>query len=317
MGAFLMRSSWEKDSKIVAVAVAMIAAAGHAAGQSRMLPKVAAFRVDSKLVVVPVTVVDRRGATVRGLSSEVFNVTEDGVRQQIRSFSEEEAPVSLGIVLDLSGSMKSVLGGAKESLQALTRDANPEDEAFLNAVSSSPRPYSRFTTRFDDLLRLVAFEDASGNTALVDTLYASLQELRTGVNTRRALLVISDGMDNHSRRSKGELLQLAMESDAQIYTIAVSDPAKQYAKPMERTEEDRGRLFLDELSAKTGGLSFAVRSREDIGAAAAHIRQALRNRYTIGYVPIDNGRSGRWRAIKITVARLGIRAYFRTEYRSN
>jgi hypothetical protein len=86
---------------------------------------------------------------------------------------------------------------------------------------------------------------------------------------------------------------------------------------MERTEEDRGRLFLDELSAKTGGLSFAVRSREDIGAAAAHIRQALRNRYTIGYVPIDNGRSGRWRAIKITVARLGIRAYFRTEYRSN
>jgi Ca-activated chloride channel family protein len=199
----------------------------------------------------------------------------------------------------------------------LTRDANPEDEAFLNAVSSSPRPYSSFTTRFDDLLRLVAFEDASGNTALVDTLYASLQELRTGVNTRRALLVISDGMDNHSRRSKGELLQLAMESDAQIYTIVVSDPAKQYAKPMERTEEDRGRLFLDELSAKTGGLSFAVRSREDIGAAAAHIRQALRNRYTIGYVPIDNGRSGRWRAIKITVARLGIRAYFRTEYRSN
>ena len=120
----------------------------------------------------------------------------------------------------------------------------------------------------------------------MDTLYASLQELRTGVNTRRALLVISDGMDNHSRRSKGELLQLAMESDAQIYTIAVSDPAKQYAKPMERTEEDRGRLFLDELSAKTGGLSFAVRSREDIGAAAAHIRQALRNRYTLSLIHI-------------------------------
>ena len=317
MGAFLMRSSWEKDSKIVAVAVAMIAAAGHAAGQSRMLPKVAAFRVDSKLVVVPVTVVDRRGATVRGLSSEVFNVTEDGVRQQIRSFSEEEAPVSLGIVLDLSGSMKSVLGGAKESLQALTRDANPEDEAFLNAVSSSPRPYSSFTTRFDDLLRLVAFEDASGNTALVDTLYASLQELRTGVNTRRALLVISDGMDNHSRRSKGELLQLAMESDAQIYTIVVSDPAKQYVKPMARMEENRGLLFLDELSARTGGLSFVVRGREDIAAAAAHIGQALRNQYTIGYVPLGRSRQAQWRRIRVTVAGSGMKVYARTGYRND
>lgn len=312
----LSRQKWLAGSGIVAAAV-LAAAAGPAGGQSRIMPEGAAFRVDSPLVLVPITVLDRRGAIVNGLSSEAFTLTEDGVRQQIRSFSEEDAPVSLGIVLDLSGSMKRVLGDAKESLRALVKDANPADEAFLNAVSTRPRQYSVFTKDFDDLLSRVAFEDAGGNTALVDTVYESLQELRTGVHIRKALLAISDGMDNHSRRSKGELLELAMESDAQIYTIAVTDPAKQYAKPIERMEEDRGRLFLDELSAKTGGLSFVVHSSADIAAAALHIGQALRNQYTIGYVPLGPSRNGQWRRIKVTVAGPGIKAYARTGYRNN
>jgi len=141
--------------------------------------------------------------------------------------------------------------------------------------------------------------------------------LRSGTHPRKALLVISDGMDNHSRRSKSELLEFAMESDAQIYTVAVSDSAKQYAKPMERMEENRGLLFLDELSAKTGGLSFVVHSQTDITAAASNIGQALRNQYTLGYAPVGNSRSGQWRRIRVTVAGSGLKAYARTGYRND
>jgi len=313
----LYREKWSAAAAIFAVAGFVTAAAPPAGGQNRLTPEVPAFRADSPMVLVPITVVDRGGAIVNGLSSGAFTLTEDGVRQQISSFSEEDMPVSMGIVLDLSGSMTRVLGDAKESLRSLIKDANPEDEAFLNAVSTRPRQFSGFTRDFGDILSRTAFEGASGDTALVDTILLSLQESRAGVHARKALLVISDGMDNHSRYSKGELLELAKESDARIYTMAVSDPAKQYVKPMARMEENRGLLFLDELSARTGGLSFVVRGREDIAAAAAHIGQALRNQYTIGYVPLGRSRQAQWRRIRVTVAGSGMKVYARTGYRND
>jgi Ca-activated chloride channel family protein len=238
----------------------------------------------------------------------------DGVRQPISSFSEEDVPVSMGIVLDLSGSMRRVLSDAKGSLQALMNDANPQDEAFLKAVSTRPRSYLGFTEDFGEILHEVALEGASGDTALVDTIYESLLELRSGTRPRKALLVISDGMDNHSRYSKGELLERAVESDAQIYTIAVSDPASRFAKPITRTEESQGLLFMDELAAKTGGLSFVVSGQADVATAAANIGRALRNQYTIGYAP-NGGRNSQWHKIRVTVEGAGMKAYARTGYR--
>jgi Ca-activated chloride channel homolog len=309
----LRNDIWLPAGRAVAL-IAVAIAVWPAAAQKRSTPEVPAFRTDSTLVLVPVTVVDRRGSIVNGLASDAFLLTEDGVRQQIRSFTEEDAPVSMGIVLDLSGSMKGVLGAAKESLRALMKDANPADEAFLNAVSTSPRAYSGFTGNFDELLQKVAFEDAGGNTALIDTIYGSLNQLRSAIHARKSLLVISDGMDNHSRYSREELLRRAVESDAQIYTIAVGTSSP-YAKPMTIMEERRGLLFLDELAAKTGGISFIVHSPADIAAAAAGIGRALRNQYTIGYVPRGNDRNGQWRRIRVKVADSGLRAYARTGYR--
>jgi len=297
-----------------AVTVAVTAAAWPVASQKRPAAEFTAFRADSAMVLVPVTVVDRRGSIVNGLASDSFTLIEDGVRQQIQSFSEEDAPVSIGIVLDLSGSMKGVLGDAKESLRALIRDANPADEAFLNAVSTDPRAYSGFTNDFDEILHRVAFEGAGGDTALIDTIYKSLHQLHSGAHARKALVVISDGMDNHSRYSKEELMSRAVESDAQIYTIAVRNGSP-YAKAITRTEEDRGLLFLDQLAAKTGGIGFIVRGHTEIAAAAAGIGRALRNQYTIGYVPRGNDRSGQWRRIRVKVGDSGLRAYARTGYR--
>jgi Ca-activated chloride channel family protein len=296
---------------VTAVAIALTCSAG---AQTRLAPDSATFRTDSTLVLVPVTVVDHRGAIVNGLASDAFTLTEDGVRQQVHSFSEEDAPVSMGIVLDLSGSMRAVLGAAKESLRALMKDANPADEAFLNTVSTSPRAYSGFTRDFDEVLTRVAFEKAGGDTALIDTIYGSLHELRSGTYARKALLIISDGMDNHSRYSRQELMSRAVESDAQVYTIAV-DNARAFSKPMERREESRGLLFLDELAVKTGGMSFVVHGQADILAAAASIGRALRNQYTIGYLPHSKDRDGQWRRIRVKVEGSGLRAYARTGYR--
>src|ERR1039458_7489368 len=165
------------------VALATICSAG---AQIRQARDAAAFRSDATLVLVPVTVVDHRGAIVNGLASGAFTLTEDGVRQQVHSFSEEDAPVSMGIVLDLSGSMSGVLSPAKEALRALMKDANPADEAFLNTVSTRPREYSGFTHDFDEVLSRVAFEKAGGDTALIDTIYGSLHELRSGIHARRS-----------------------------------------------------------------------------------------------------------------------------------
>jgi len=259
-------------------------------------------------------VVDRRGSIVNGLAKDAFTLTENGVPQQIRSFSQQDVPVSMGIVLDLSGSMQRVVGTAKESLRALMKDANPADEAFLNAVSTRPRAYSGFTHDFDEILSKVAFETAGGNTALIDTIYASLQQLHSGAHARKVLLVISDGMDNHSRYSREELLRLAVEADVQIYTIAVSC-APQTAKPIELMEEKKGILLLEELAAKTGGLSFIIQRQNDIAEATTSIGQALRNQYAIGYVPGGAGHAGLWRRIKVRVAGPGMRAYARAGYR--
>jgi Ca-activated chloride channel family protein len=232
----------------------------------------------------------------------------------VRSFSEEETPVSMGIVLDLSGSMRGFLDPARESLRALMNDANPADEAFLNAVSTSPRAYSGFTADFDEILRQVAFEGAGGYTALIDTIYGSLEQLRAGVHPRKALVVISDGMDNHSRYTSRELQRLAVETDAQIYTIAVGGGAPR-TQAMAFAEEMGGLSFLRNLAESTGGLSFVVRNGTDIAKATASIGRALRNQYTIGYVPSGNGRSGQWRRIRVKVEGPGMRAYARAGYR--
>jgi Ca-activated chloride channel family protein len=314
---FAMDSMNENPTaSLFAVTIFIAAAAWSAAAQRLPASQVPAFRADSTLVLVSVAVVDRRGGIVNGLASDAFTLTDDGVRQPIRTFSEEDAPVSIGIVLDLSGSMRSVLGAAKEALWALMRDVNPVDEAFLNTVSTRPRAYSGFTRNFDDVLSRVAFESAGGDTALIDTIYESVKQLRSGIHTRKALLVISDGMDNHSRYSRGELLERAVESDAQIYTIAVAT-ASPYAKPMAAMEEGRGRLFLDELAARTGGMSFVVHSGRDIAEAAATIGHALRNQYIIGFVPPGDDRGGRWHRVTVKVAGQGTRAYARAGYRPN
>jgi len=272
------------------------------------------FRTNASLVLVPVTVTDRSGAIVNGLPRDAFSVKENGVEREIRSFSIEEDPVSIGVVFDTSGSMKGSLNGAREALRALMTSANPDDEAFLETVSTHPQNALGFTNDVGELLSEVAFNKGRGDTALLDSVWESLDHIRSAAHPRKALIVISDGMDNHSRHSQGELLERAMEADLQIYTISIFNPEAN-KKPSQMIEEQHGLLLMQELADRTGGLQFMVRSDADMQQAAMRVSAALRNRYSIGYIPADGDRSGQWRKIQVKVTRAGLKAHARTGYR--
>jgi Ca-activated chloride channel homolog len=310
----LRRLAWRTTLCVLPMAITIVLPARAVAQHFVAVNETTAFHTDASLVLVPVTVTDRNGAIVNGLPRDAFTVRENGVEQAIRSFSIEEDPVSIGVVFDTSGSMKESLGGARESLRALMASANPEDEAFLETVSTRPQSVLGFTNDVGELLSEVAFDRGRGDTALVDTVWQSLDHMHSAANPRKALIVISDGMDNHSRHTLGELLERAMETDLQIYTISIFNPPSN-KKPSQMTEEQHGLLLMQELADRTGGLQFMVRSNEDMQQAATRVGAALRNRYSIGYIPDSGDRSGQWRKIQVKVARAGLKAHARTGYR--
>ncbi len=265
------------------------------------------------MVLVPVTVTDRGGALITGLSAQAFTVTQDNVPQRISSFGEEDIPASIGVILDTSGSMRQILPQAKTMLKAFFEQCNPQDEAFVYTVSSRPETDGTYTSDFGALLSHTAFYEAKGATALTDTVFAAVRKSREGQRSRKVLLVISDGRDNHSRYSKAELLSAAMEADLQIYTISVFDPPRN-KKAVELQEERSGIAFLEELSHKTGGLHIVVRNRQDVGNAARQIGKAIRNQYILGYVPQGTPGESKWHPIQVRINLPHATAWSRSGY---
>jgi len=288
-------------------------------------PVPAAFRTSAQLVLVPVTVTDHSGKTVEGLRAENFNVLEDQVPQQIVSFAAEDAPSSVGLVLDISGSMRNTLGSAKGVVQSFFQTANAEDEFLLLTVSTQPDTISRFTTDIADLEASIERTSPGGMTALIDTVYLGLNDMRKARQPRRALLVLSDGMDNFSRYSKGELMRVALEADVQIYTIIVGNGSgggsagipfrpSMIAKPIDQARERQGPLLLEELSDKTGGLHFHVRNDTEAREAALKVGRALRNEYVIGYQPSSSGATGKYHRVHVKSNVPKVNIYARNGY---
>jgi Ca-activated chloride channel homolog len=288
--------------------------------------KLAAFRTDTQMVLVPVTVTDHNGKTVEGLRAENFNVLEDQAPQQIASFTAEDAPCSVGLVLDISGSMRNALDGAKGVAHAFFQTANPEDEFLLVTVSTQPDASSGFTTDIADLDESIGRASPGGMTALIDTLYLGLNSMRKARQPRRALLILSDGMDNYSRYSKGELMRAALEADVQIYTIIVGNGSgggsmggapfrpSLIAKPIDQARQHEGPNMLEELSEKTGGLHFRAQNDREAKEAAIKAGRAIRNQYMIGYQPTSSGATGKWRRIRVKSNVPKVNVYARSGY---
>jgi Ca-activated chloride channel family protein len=179
------------------------------------------FHTSVEMVLVPVTVTDRNGRTVERLGADDFTIFDDRKPQRIVSFSSDDAPCSVGLVLDISGSMQPTLSGAKNIAQAFFGSANPDDEFLLLTVSTQPAAMAAFTTDTAALEESIGLAKPEGLTALFDTVYLGLTRMREAQWSRRALLILSDGVDNHSRYSEKDLMRLALEADVQIYTIVI------------------------------------------------------------------------------------------------
>lgn len=273
------------------------------------------IRADVDLVLVSAVVTDRKGVAVTGLSADKFAILEDKVPQPIVAFSAEEVPCSVGVIVDLSGSMRQKLQDATRAVRTFLNGFSPDDETFLMAVSSRPESLLSFTNDVGTLQNQLVTARAEGSTALIDTVYLALNRMHSARNSRKALLIVSDGMDNNSRYSKSELLRTVQEQDVQIHTIGIATraPGK---KAIELVEESRGLALMTDLADQSGGLNFTVVNGEDIPSATARIGRAVRDQYVVGYHPAGKQDSGKWRSIQVKVTVPQLRAYARKGYYS-
>jgi Ca-activated chloride channel family protein len=253
------------------------------------------IRMNVDLVLVPVTVTDPMNRLVTGLEKEDFQIYENSKEQPIRTFAAEDAPVSIGIIFDLSGSMSSKLIRARESILQFIKTANPQDEFFVIGFNDRPELIEDFTSSVEDIQARLATVRSGHRTALLDAIYFGVTKMKDARHERKALLVVSDGGDNRSRYTEGEVRAQVREADVEIYSIGIFDP---YAPtPEERT----GPQLLEDLSDVTGGRLFRVDDIDEMGDIAEKISTELRNQYVIGYRPQDLTRDGKWRKVKVKV----------------
>lgn len=256
----------------------------------------ARIRVDVNLVLVPVTVTDPMNRLVTGLDRKNFSVYENNSLQKIRTFSCEDAPVSIGIIFDLSGSMTSKLIRAKESIIQFLKTANPQDEFFVIGFNDRPELIEDFTSSIEDIEARLMTVRSGHRTALLDAIYYGVSKMSQAKYDRKALLVVSDGGDNRSRYTEGEVRSQVREADVQIYSIGIFDP---YAPT---SEERLGPILLHDISEETGGRLFRVDDMADMEDIAVKISTELRNQYVLGYHSDDLKRDGKWRKLKVKLS---------------
>ena len=245
------------------------------------------------LVLVPVTVTDPMNRLVTGLDKENFEVFEGKDRQEVRHFSAEDAPISLGVIFDMSGSMASKIERAREAVIDFFKTANPQDEFFLITFSDRPEETSNFTQSIEDLQGKLVFTVPKGRTALLDAIYLGISKMRQAKYPKKSLLIISDGGDNHSRYTEGEIKSLVKEADTMIYSIGIYD--HYFA-----TEEERlGPQLLGDISELSGGRAFTIDNPNDLSDVATKIGIELRNQYVLGYRPKNPGHDGKWHKIRV------------------
>jgi len=254
------------------------------------------IRVDSTLVLIPVTVMDPLNRVVTGLERDHFRIYEDKVEQKIAQFASEDAPLSVGLVFDASGSMGAKLSKSRQAAAQFFRIANPEDEFFLVQFNERAELTVPFTHSTEEIQNRLAFTNAKGRTALLDGVYMAMAQMKKAKNTRRALVILSDGGDNSSRYTESEIKNAVRETDVQIYAIGIFEPIHARGRT---AEELNGPGLLNELSEQTGGRHFAVENINELPDVAAKIGIELRNLYVIGYAPANANRDGKYRRVTI------------------
>jgi Ca-activated chloride channel homolog len=253
------------------------------------------IRIHSDLVLIPVTVTDSGGRVVSGLEKEHFSIFENDARQEITHFASEDAPVSIGIVFDASGSMEPKLSKARQAVNCLLDSANPDDEFFLVRFSSQARIVVPMTSRFGQVRAQASALEARGSTALLDGIRLAMAEMKSAHYSRKALIIISDGEDNSSRWTVPELNAAVREQDVLIYAIGLTGA--------DYTFNDSGAALLRAIASQTGGRLFEVKKPKQLPDVTTTIGGWLRHQYVLGYEPSRSERDGGYRKVDLKIAR--------------
>jgi Ca-activated chloride channel homolog len=282
-------------SLIATIGLVLICTAVTRAQEPSQKTKNQTIKVDVDLVLVNATVSDPQGRMVTGLERENFQLWEDKIEQKIDSFSAEDTPLSIGLIFDSTGSMSDKISTARDAAVTFLKTGNPEDEYFLVTFSQDARLAEDFTTDISRLQNRLLFSPAKGLTPLFDAVYMGLDKMKSAGNQRKALLLITDGEDNHSRYSFGEIKELARERDVQIFAIGIVNPFGELS--MGRS----GRAIIEDLVQITGGRAFFPDSVYELEDICSKIAVELKNQYALGYHSTNEAKDGKWRKIRLKV----------------
>jgi Ca-activated chloride channel family protein len=254
------------------------------------------LKIDVDLVLVTATVMDSLNRYVSGLEPEHFQIAEDKIEQKIEYFSAEDVPISLGVIFDVSGSMKDKISTARQAASTFLKTGNPDDEYFLVEFANRPEVASDFTTDITKLQSKLIQTPAKGMTAMYDSVYLGLEKLKEGTNPKKALLLITDGEDNRSRYTFQNVKEFVKEQDVQIYGIGIVD---EWNSTLGAGKT--GRAMIEELAELTGGGAFFPDSVYQLEDICTKIAVELKNQYVLGYHSTNLAKDGKWRKIRLKV----------------
>jgi Ca-activated chloride channel family protein len=300
---------YETFRLLVILTLAALPAAAARQAKAPAANSAQTLKVDVDLVLVHATVTDPQNRYVTGLEREHFQLWEDRVEQSVEYFSAEDVPSTVGIIFDVSGSMKDKLSAARDAAVTFLKRGNPEDEYFLVEFSNMPQLTQDLTTDIAKLQNRIVFAPAQGMTALYDAVYLGLNRIKEGTNPKKALLLITDGEDNRSRYNFSNIKEFVKEQDVQLYAIGIVDQwASQFGPGAS------GRALIQELSELTGGRAFFPGSVYELEDICTKIAIELKNQYVLGYRSTNESPDGKWRQIRVRTTppkglpRLNVRA---------
>jgi Ca-activated chloride channel homolog len=269
----------------------------------RLLPsaerRVPSIRLDIKMVMIPTNVTDQHDQPILNLHKEDFRLFEDSTEQKIESFSIDQDPVSLGIVFDASASMRNKIDKSFSAVEQFLKTSLPGDEFFLVQFADVARVLIPFTSDTDVITGNLGLIRPQGWTAMFDAIYLAVNQMRHAKNPRKALLILSDGGDNNSRYSDGEVMNLLREADVRLFAIGLFDDAH----------------FLKKAAAETGGAVVAVHNLNDLSDAVDKLSTQVRSQYVLGYYPAQSRNDGKFHQVKVLLSQAAGSLKLRTSWR--
>ncbi|MDQ3179081.1 MAG: VWA domain-containing protein [Acidobacteriota bacterium] len=255
------------------------------------------IKVKTDLVTLTLTVTDLYGRYVSGLKKDAFKVFDNNQEQEITFFSDADAPVSVGILFDVSDSMSGEkISKARKALASFINTSHPSDEYFLIAFNSRAQLLLDRTRDGESVLQKLTLVQPKNNTALYDACYLGIEKVTTGTRQKKALLIISDGQDNASRYNFGEVRRLLKESDVTVYAVGILD-----GRDSSSSDGLQGQAFLDELTSVTGGKAFYPQTDVELDEIFERIALELRHQYSVGFTPTGFEPDGKWHKVKTKV----------------